>query len=639
MRVYLLITGAPAIRAAVREACEEDDVLLCEASPESAARRLVSLQVDVIVLDESPGIAAGATAELRALAPSSAILVLCDDGRLSPPSAYLRLGANACLEKPLDTCVLREALSRAAGAAAPEPVSPPRMDSDAPRYAVGQHQMALRWLGRASAQGGGAERLAERLCDFCVDLFDTLRCYVLLEKGNDVVTVHARAGQAETVAMDLRLRYTSGIMRFFDQQGCLLDRELAAVSPDALKELQLLQARVGAPLFRAGRVCGALLLGDKATAPRYTAEERELLTLVARCVSVLFDNAREHGETRTRQQRLDAVLAHINAGVVAVGPDRSVTMVNESAERLLNQSAADLLGRRARALPSAVAEAIERALEDGQPRVHEEIHDQAFAQPLGLSVTPMDEEGVVALFWALPGEGESPRSAEGEDYWNFLAGRVAQEIKNPMVAISTFAQLLPQKYDAPQFRADFSDVVQEEVGRINRVVDQLVEFSQEPELRCELTDVNQLVRNVLDTFRGQLRAEGITLNARMDAAPLMAEVDPIFYAQAVHNVIRNGIEATAGGGALEVAVERVGDAVELRVRDTGRGLTREQAARAFLPFFSGKERGMGLGLPVARRILRAHGGALRLIESGEGGSCFALQTPIARVAHANHSGH
>jgi signal transduction histidine kinase/DNA-binding NarL/FixJ family response regulator len=639
MRVFLLISSSEAIRAAVRAACAEDDVLLCEVTPESAARRLVSLRVDAILADETPEARAPAIAELRALAPAAPILVLCDEGRRSPSASYYRLGAHACLEKPLDTAILRDALNRAAAAGTPAKTKEAPATAETPRFAVGQHQMALRWLGRASAQEESPARLADRLSEFCADLFDAVRCYVLLESENGVVTVHARAGHTEAVAAELRLRYTGGIMRWFEEQGCLIDRELASVPPDALQEMQLLQARMGAPLFREGRVHGALLLGDKASAPHYTAEERELLTLVARCVSVFFGKAREQDENRRRQRRLDAVLAHINAGVVTVDPNSTITLMNQSAERLLNQRAAEVLGRRVQALPAAIAGAAARALEDGLPRVHQEIRDEALEHPLGLSVTPMGGDGVVAVFWALPEEASAPAGEDGGAFWHFLAGRVAQEIKNPMVAISTFAQLLPQKYDSADFRENFSVVVQEEVARINQVVNHLVEFSQAPELRRETGDVSRIVRAVLDTFAPELREHGIALDAHITGSPLIARLDPIFFAQAVHNVVRNAVEAMSGGGELEVAVEQVGDAVEVRVRDTGRGLTREQAARAFLPFFSGKERGMGLGLPVARRILRAHGGALRLIESGEGGCCFALQIPIARVAHADHTGH
>lgn len=224
---------------------------------------------------------------------------------------------------------------------------------------------------------------------------------------------------------------------------------------------------------------------------------------------------------------------------------------------------------------------------------------------------------------AAPAEGPGEQA---ETPWAHLASRLAQEIKNPMVAINTFAQLLPQKYDHPDFRDSFSEVVQEEVARINRVVETLFELAEEPRLERRRGDANDTVRAALDTFAERLEARGIAVAADWSGGPNLVEADHGMLRTAIENVIQNAIEAMPGGGKLRVATARANGHVTIRVHDTGAGLAPEIARQVFAPFYSTKERGMGLGLTLAERILRQHHGAIAC-EAAEEGAAFALTLP------------
>lgn len=639
MRVLLVIAAPPALHESVRAACAPDDVVLCEASAAGAARRLVALQVDAIVVDGAPD-ATETVSQVRALAPAAPLLALCERSDPVSRADLLRAGASACLPKPLDAARLRAEIDRLL--MAPEtpgagiPAAPHAPDHRA--RAVRQHQMALRWLCRANSRAESPAELARRLVDCCADAFDVVHCALLLEQ-DDGVRVAASVGLPESIVAPVRLDFASGIMRWFDEHNCLIDRALAERAPDAMKELQLLSAQLAAPVFRAGRVCGALLLGGKASAPVYAEEERELLLLIGRCASIAFENASEQWECEQRQRRLNTILAHITAGVVTVAPNKTVSMMNQAAERLLHCRAVDVLGRGVHHVNVPLADIVLRTLADGMPRLRQEIRDPALDGPLGLSVTGMGEDGAAAVIWPLAGIRDAAGRQDESPYWEQLSSRLAQEVKNPMVAVNTFAQLLPKKYESAEFRENFSQVVQEEVGRINRVVEQLLEFSQPPRLSLEPADLNHVVRGVLDSFGPELRRQGIEVETDYAAGPIMAELDAIFFAQALHHVVRNAIDAMRGGGRLRVATRHAGEAAEVHIADSGGGMSSDLAERAFLPFFSTKERGMGLGLTAARRIAHGHGGELRLVTNGAGGSCFAFQVPTAGVHHANHSGH
>jgi hypothetical protein len=132
---------------------------------------------------------------------------------------------------------------------------------------------------------------------------------------------------------------------------------------------------------------------------------------------------------------------------------------------------------------------------------------------------------------------------------------------------------------------------------------------------------------VLNTFDDKLRAANILLSTDFDMNNPMAEVDPLYFAQAVHNVVQNAYEMMPDGGKLKVDTRASGNACEITVSDTGPGIESENVPLVFLPFFSTRETGMGLGLSVAQRIMRQHGGDLRLVSSHTG-STFVLSVPL-----------
>jgi signal transduction histidine kinase len=281
-----------------------------------------------------------------------------------------------------------------------------------------------------------------------------------------------------------------------------------------------------------------------------------------------------------------------------------------------------------------------RTLEDGKARLRQEVRDPAVNATLGLSVTPMGPEGVVAIFSKLPEQAVSKSEVAYSPFWEYLSGRVAQEIKNPMVAINTFAQLLPKKYASEDFREGFFDVVQKEVVRINNVVETLFSFARQPELVLQRADVNATIDNVLRAFDDELHSRSIEVKREFDPQAAEADLDPVYFSQAVHNIVQNSIDAMPEGGVLKIETKRRESKVQVTVADTGPGIRQEDAPLVFMPFYSTKERGMGLGLSMAMRIAQDHDGDLKLEGSGEKGTSFTLSIPAeARSGHENDPGH
>lgn len=639
MNVIMAVASDRALQESLRAALPATDLLICESSVGDALRRLISIDADVLILDDGPSLGREALGRIREARPSMPVVVLVSRNDRDTLAGYALEGAKICLPKPFSCEELLATLRTLVQVPVQERGQPlARNAADVPHSTgVGQYQTALRWLGRTSSYINDSVQLGQSLVDSLVDTFDAARSAVLLDEDG-VTRVVAGRGLPVSIAESARFTFASGLMRWFEENACLIDRNANRDAVAAAKELSILGVRLGAPLMCGGRVVGAILIGDKASGREYTTEERELLTVMARSASTAFENARLYQRAAREHARLNTLLANITAGVVVVEPDKTVSMINQSAERILQLRATDILGRSVQKLGSGFADVVLRTLADGKPRLRCEVRDAAINATLGLSAAPLNQSGAVVVFSKLPEEKAAAEEIAYSPFWEYLASRIAQEIKNPMVAVNTFAQLLPRKYDSEDFRKAFADVVQKEIARINNVAETLFDFARRPRLMLQRTAVNDTVQNALRSFEDELRGRSIALETHWAQDLPEAELDPVTFSQAVHHVVQNSIEAMPSGGTLKVTTRKSDNGSEVIIADTGPGIPEKDAPFVFMPFFSTKEQGMGIGLTLADRIMRQHNGEIKLLTDVQEGGAFAFRLPAAGTRHADHPG-
>lgn len=639
MNVLLVIAEDKSVWEALRASLPEGDLILHESDVPTARRRVSSVHVDAIFLDDTSLSGENLVEAVKDMAPGVPLAVLSNREDLLTQAALTRSGANAVLTKPFSCDSLQEALeSLLHTTVVPSPSRPHAEVPVIQQASLGQHQMALRWISRLTNCKDDRDRLSHRLTESAVDIFDAVRCCVLLE-DNGLVSVSSAHGLNEHITAQLRLSFSQGLMHWFDSHACLFDILAIRSAPDAIKELQVLNGILAAPLMRDGQVFGALVLGEKASGLSYVQEERELLTLFVRAVEILFEDVSASKRLAFGGAADTFLASDLPVGMVIVSPERRITAINKRAESLLQLPATKVVGSSVQKLGSAFADVVLRSVARKESRYHEIIRDPVTTGQLSVNVAPDEHGGAIVAFLPHSEEKVSQDEIAYSPFWEYLSTRVAQEIKNPMVAINTFAQLLPRKYESEDFRDAFSRVVQQEVARINRVVETLFEFARNPSLRVQQCNLNDTVRSVLESFEAELDKHAIRLAQDYDPSVDEMEVDPVFFSQAIHNVVQNSIDATPSGGTIQVTTARKDRSIEIRISDTGPGVSKEDSDRIFLPFYSTKEQGMGLGLTIANRILHQHQGAIRWVTDDKEGNYFALQIPTTELSHANHPGH
>ena len=215
--------------------------------------------------------------------------------------------------------------------------------------------------------------------------------------------------------------------------------------------------------------------------------------------------------------------------------------------------------------------------------------------------------------------------------WTEMARKVAHEIKNPLTPIQLSAEHVLKVYEDK--RGDLDKTLKEsmsyiisEVENLRRIAQEFMEIARDTTVRKEPVDLRALLEETVQPYRRLLGerirfrfvAEGTDFRTRGDAAKLKT---------ALRNIVANAVEAVGQKGELDVTIGRRGDVLAIAVRDSGPGMSRETAERIFDMYFSTKDGGTGLGLPIAKKIVEEHGGTIRVASEPGRGTTVTIDLP------------
>ncbi|HEX4609171.1 MAG TPA: ATP-binding protein [Urbifossiella sp.] len=209
-----------------------------------------------------------------------------------------------------------------------------------------------------------------------------------------------------------------------------------------------------------------------------------------------------------------------------------------------------------------------------------------------------------------------------------LAASIAHEVRNPLTSVKLLVGAALSGHCPRGLSQTDLQVIHDEVGRLERKVQSLLDFARPLEFDPEPQDIAGVVRQVIDLVGERLRGQAVRLTLDLPPGPLAVELDADQFKGVLVNLVFNALDVMPGGGGLDVRLARAaGGAVRLTVEDTGPGIDARVADRLFTPFFSTKPTGTGLGLSVSRRIVQAHGGTLTAANRPDGGACFTITLP------------
>jgi signal transduction histidine kinase len=217
-----------------------------------------------------------------------------------------------------------------------------------------------------------------------------------------------------------------------------------------------------------------------------------------------------------------------------------------------------------------------------------------------------------------------------------IAAQVAHEVRNPLGSITLNLDLITKEieklsaagsYPAQEGRTLVNEI-REEVQRIRRVIEDYLQFARLPKLQRKPLKVNEFLEQKLAFMGTRFELARVNLRTEFDARVDVINADPEQLWQALLNLVRNSLEVMQSGGTLAVSTQKSGNQILLRVADNGRGMNEQQLSQIFVPFFTTKPRGTGLGLPLTQQILHEHGAQIECVSALGRGTTFTIHFPL-----------
>lgn len=410
-------------------------------------------------------------------------------------------------------------------------------------------------------------------------------------------------------------------------------------------DLRALGGEVAIPMLSDSQLIGFLTVGTKLSGDAYFTADIELLSTLCNQAAIAVNNAQLYGRVVLVNEYIENILRTMDSGVVTVEASGQVAIVNATAEALTRLSETTLKGMTVDSLPDPLASQLRDTLADGQPRLQLEAAlpiDSAQLLPIVSSTAALrDENGVIRgaliVFSDLSKlkalESEKRRAERLASFGTLVSG-IAHEIKNPLVAIKTFAELLPERFLETDFREDFAKVVITEIDRIDDLVARLRSLAIPTPHAGGAIDLRDPIADTLALLRAQLE------QARVSVVRDFQDEEPYIVAdmpqlkQLFLNLFLNALEAMGREGKLTVRISRKrlqSDTwIIVEVADTGPGIPESIRANIFNPFFTTKSRGSGLGLAICRGIVDAHRGTIRAEERHDrSGTVMIVEFPAS----------
>ena len=475
-------------------------------------------------------------------------------------------------------------------------------------------------------------------CEYPLTRFGTPGSSLLTLSHADPIITHLKAERGPVVLDELhRVRPTLELRK-------------------VISEMRALKVAAIMGIFSRDHLSGVMLLGRRTAGRIYGSVEQNALQVLCGQLAVAIENAQLFTEVQNARIYNETLLQNLTTGVIAVDAEGRITVFNKQAEQITEIACDGVVECEMDKLPSPLSEVLRETLESGEFQEHHEIvlrsgeksvtvrasssifHGQS-GEMLGALMVLTDITALKRL------EMQIRRSDRLASLGTLSAG-MAHEIKNPLVSIKTFAQLLPERYQDPDFRDTFSNLIGHEIDRIDSLVNQLLRFARPAKPLLKAMHVHDVLEKSLMLVGHRLYQKEIKLSRSWNADVDTIRADADQLEQVFLNFFLNAMDAMKQGGELTVATEIIaaehwvspingsnGDTREvlrITVRDNGEGISDEDIPHVFDPFFTTKDYGTGLGLSVVHGIVQEHGGQIEVESEIAKGTAFHILLPLVR---------
>jgi two-component system sensor kinase FixL len=345
---------------------------------------------------------------------------------------------------------------------------------------------------------------------------------------------------------------------------------------------------------------------------------------------------------RASEERFRTILDTATNAVLSIDEGHNIILFNNAAERIFKYTRDEILGKNLNILiPNQYGDHyqyVRRFLEKRESDlIGKTINLTALRKsgeefPIELSLSYMEIEGRVTFTAIIRDVSDEKRlerkllQSERLAAVGQAVAHVIHELKNPLMIIGGFTGQIRKSLSSEKDLKKL-DMILEEVSRLERLVAGLGDFTKTYKLVKRQADINSVISDVIKIMSELYPQEKYGFREFLSDSVREISCDPDKLKQVFINIISNGFEAMAEGGFMTVSSTKVADGIEIRITDAGVGIPEESLAHIFEPFYTTRERGSGLGLPISYKIIEAHDGDISAMSEPGRGTTFIIRLP------------
>ncbi len=391
-------------------------------------------------------------------------------------------------------------------------------------------------------------------------------------------------------------------------------------------------AEIIIPLYATGMIKGWIFVGQRSTGVPFEIADLEEFTTLADHISTTLEKAFQYEETALQKALAETLLHSIPFGIIACDENVTIRWFNSTARNILEPEKVEVIGCRAEELGSRIADLLRRTLGTRAQQGPLEWNDPQTKRTLRAESRCLLDNGncVGAMMMLHDVTGvkllqEKEDQVERATFWNALASSMSHEIRNPLVAIKTFAQLLPERYEDPDFRSDFSKQVTAEIDKLNLIIDKINQFANPSKPVFKYLDIRNPIELALTRIRSEFKHDNLDIQLSADDSDLHVSGDSGSLEECMYHLLRNSVENLGNKPDSRISVTVKGQStqcgegnVHVMITDNGCGIAPLLLDKVYSPFSTTKARGLGLGLPIAKRAIIDHNGQMDIETDNEG---------------------
>jgi len=428
-------------------------------------------------------------------------------------------------------------------------------------------------------------------------------------------------------------------IRWFESHPHVLTRNIIHQLDSSSEQIMLsrIMDRLGAeviiPLRGRDGLIGWFFCNHPLNGVPFNQDDLDQLILISDLMAVSLERALLHQEVTLQKKLAETLINALPIGIIYADAEGIIRWCSPATQLILGGEHPDKTGESIHNLGPKLCEVVNALPKEGSGHpVVREWRDPSNGRPLrATAITIRNQDIYSGILMTLEDRTQENAILDKQErldrglFWNQLAASMSHEVRNPLVTIKTFAQLLPERYEDPEFRSEFSELVGHEISRLNAMIDQLNDFAHPPEISLAKLDVRQAVQFAWIEFEKSppYKPIPVVTDEIEECLPdVLADLNAL--SKSIELLLQNAAEVLENlKGSIHVSIKKgfdleCGETVEVCIEDDGPGIPDKVKDQIFSPFCTIKARGLGLGLPIAQRTMADHNGKIEVVSSPRG---------------------